>query len=418
MKILIKSATILDNTSAYHNKKQDVLIEQGTIVTVADSIPEQSDYQIIEKENLHISKGWLDTSVCFGEPGYEDSETILNGLKTAASSGFTAVCVNPNTQPVIDSSTDVVFMKNKALHHVCNLHPIAALTKNCEGTELAEMFDMQQSGAVAFGDYKAPIQNPNLIKIALQYAQNCGALIQSFPQNNALKGKGVVNEEVTATTLGLKGIPALAETVHVARDLQILEYTGGQLHIPTISTAGAVELIAQAKKKGLDVTCSVAIHHLVLTDEVLTDFNTHFKVLPPLRTREDRKALLKGVQDGIIDYITTDHHPINIEYKQVEFDHAKFGTIGLESAFGALNSVLDTALVIEKLTQNKARFGAEDHSIVEQETANITLFNPEPNYVFSEKHIKATSKNAAFLGMELKGTVYGIINNNQVYLNE
>lgn len=418
MKILIKSARIIDSQSEYHKQKKDILIENGIIKTIADNIPNASDYEVIAKENLHVSKGWFDSSVCFGEPGYEDRETIANGLKTAAASGFTAVCVNPNTYPVIDTNSDVIFLKNRAAQHACDLHPIAAVTKNSEGKDLAEIYDMQQAGAVAFGDYNLPITNPNLLKIALQYAQNCNALILSFPQDNDIKGKGVVNEEEQATKLGLKGIPALAEALQIARDLQILEYTGGKLHIPTVSTAQAVRLIAEAKAKGLDVSCSVAIHHLVLTDSVLEDFDTNYKVLPPLRTRDDRKALLKGVIDGTIDFVTSDHNPIDIEHKQIEFDHAKYGTIGLESAFGALNAILETEQVIDILTKNKSRFNLEANQIAISEKANLTLFNPNDTYTFTKDHIISKSKNSAFLGLELKGQVYGIINNNQAFLNE
>lgn len=418
MKILIKSALIIDSQSEYHKQKKDILIENGVIKTIADTIPNDSDYDVITKENLHVSRGWFDSSVCFGEPGYEDRETIANGLKTAATSGFTDVCVNPNTHPIIDTNSDVIFLKNRAAQHACNLHPIAAVTKNSEGKDLAEIYDMQQAGAVAFGDYNLPITNPNLLKIALQYAQNCDALILSFPQDNDITGKGVVNEEEQATKLGLKGIPALAEALQIARDLQVLEYTGGKLHIPTISTTQAVRLIAEAKAKGLDVSCSVAIHHLVLTDSVLEGFDTNYKVLPPLRTRDDRKALLKGVIDGTIDFVTSDHNPIDIEHKQVEFDHAKFGTIGLESAFGALNAVLETEQVIDILTKNKSRFNIEENQIAVNEKANLTLFNPNDTYTFTKEHIISKSKNSAFLGLELKGQVYGVINNNQAFLNE
>lgn len=418
MKILIKSALIIDSQSEYHKQKKDILIENGVIKTITDTIPNDSDYDVITKENLHVSRGWFDSSVCFGEPGYEDRETIANGLKTAATSGFTDVCVNPNTHPIIDTNSDVIFLKNRAAQHACNLHPIAAVTKNSEGKDLAEIYDMQQAGAVAFGDYNLPITNPNLLKIALQYAQNCDALILSFPQDNDITGKGVVNEEEQATKLGLKGIPALAEALQIARDLQVLEYTGGKLHIPTISTTQAVRLIAEAKAKGLDVSCSVAIHHLVLTDSVLEGFDTNYKVLPPLRTRDDRKALLKGVIDGTIDFVTSDHNPIDIEHKQVEFDHAKFGTIGLESAFGALNAVLETEQVIDILTKNKSRFNIEENQIAVNEKANLTLFNPNDTYTFTKEHIISKSKNSAFLGLELKGQVYGVINNNQAFLNE
>ncbi|NQY05552.1 MAG: dihydroorotase [Flavobacteriaceae bacterium] len=418
MNILIKSATILDSTSEYHNATKDILIENGSISKIDDNITNPDNYQEIALDNLHISIGWIDTSVSFGEPGYEHRETIANGIKTAALSGFTSVCLNANTHPIIDTHSDVSFLKSKAQGKAVNILPIGALTRQSKGVDLAEMYDMKQAGAVAFGDYQHAVDNANLLKISLQYAQNSESLVLSFPMDTQIKGKGIVNEEVSATRLGLKGIAALAEELHIARDLQILEYTGGKLHIPTISSEKSVELIAEAKKKGLDISCSVAVHNLVLTDDVLETFETNYKVMPPLRTRKDRQALLKGVQDGTIDYVTSDHNPIDIELKKIEFDHAEYGTIGLESAFGALNSILDTEKVIDCLTRKSERFGHKNESIKEGIQANLSLFNPEGEYVFNKEHIHSKSHNSAFLGMTLKGKVYGIINNNQVIIGE
>ncbi|WP_370476687.1 dihydroorotase [Tamlana flava] len=417
MNILIKSATIIDPKSDFHNTIQDILIEKGQITKIDSSIKNPKNYQEIILENLHISQGWFDSSVSFGEPGFEERETIKNGLKTAASSGFTAVAVNANTNPVIDTNSDIAFLKSKAQNHAVTLLPIGALTISSKGTDMAELFDMGTAGAVAFYDYHKPISNPNLMKIALQYASNFNGLVCSFPQENKIAGHGVMNEHITSTKLGLKGIPALAEELQVARDLFLLEYTGGKLHIATISTAKSVELIREAKSKKLDVTCSVAVHNLYFTDEALGDFNTHFKVLPPLRTQTDVDALIEAVKDGTIDMVTTDHNPIDVEQKKVEFDRADYGTIGLESAFGALQNCFTTKKTIDILTRGKSRFGLENTPINVGNTANMTLFNPDAKSKFTRDRIISKSKNAIFENETLKGIVYGIVANNQLVLN-
>lgn len=416
MNVLIKSATVIDTSSKFHNQIVDVLIEKGKISQIAKSIKNTSNYKEIELDNLHISQGWFDSSVCFGEPGFEDRETIENGLKTAAKSGFSSIALQANTNPIIDTSSDVAFLLSKAQSQPVDLLPIGALTKNSESVDLAELFDMKNAGAVAFSDYKKPITNPNLLKIALQYANNFEGLVCSFPLEQKIAGKGMVNENVSSTLLGLKGSPNLAESLQVARDLFILEYAGGKLHIPTISTKESVKLIREAKQKKLDVTCSVAIHNLFLTDDVLNEFDTRYKVNPPLRTQEDVEALIEGVKDGTIDMVTSDHNPQTIEEKKVEFDHASYGTIGLESSFGALNQIFSTKKAIQLLTKGKERFGAIASSIEEGEIANITLFNPNEKYEFSKSYILSKSKNSAFLGQELKGKVYGIYANKKLVL--
>lgn len=417
MNILIKSATIIDSSSEFHNTTQDLLIENGTITQIGNNLNNPKNYKELRLENLHVSQGWFDSSVCFGEPGYEERETIENGLKAAAKSGFTTVAMNANTNPVIDTNADVAFVNSKAAKNAVNLLPIGALTKTSSGTDLAELYDMSNAGAVAFYDYKKPITNPNLMKIALQYASSFRGLVCSFPQENKISGKGVVNEHITSTKLGLKGNPALAEELQVTRDLFLLEYTGGKLHIPTISTAKSVELIREAKKKKLDVSCSVAIHNLYFTDDVLADFNTNYKVLPPLRTKEDTDALVTGLKDGTIDIVTSDHNPIDIEFKKIEFDHADYGSIGLESAFGALQNIFTTKKTIDLLTKGKSRFGVENTSINTGNKADISLFNPETKYTFTRENIQSRSKNAIFEGVTLKGKVYGIISNNKVIIN-
>ncbi|WOD44087.1 dihydroorotase [Hwangdonia lutea] len=417
MNILIKSATIIDSKSEFHNATQDILIENGVISKIGKTLKNPHNYREIKLDNLHVSQGWFDSSVCFGEPGFEERETILNGLKTAAASGFTAVAMHANTNPVIDTNSDITFVNSKSVNNAVTLLPVGALTVNSKGEDLAELFDMKTAGSVAFYDYKKSISNPNLMKIALQYASNFDGLVCSFPQENKISGNGVMNENMTSTTLGLKGNPALAEELQIARDLFLLEYTGGKLHIPTISTAKSVELIRVAKQKKLDVSCSVAIHNLYFTDAVLKDFNTHFKVLPPLRTQHDIEALIEGLKDGTIDMVTSDHNPIDIEQKKIEFDYADYGSIGLESAFGALQNIFTTKKTIDILTKGKSRFGLEQTPINVGNTANMTLFNPALKYTFAKKDIMSKSKNAIFENESLKGKVYGIISNNKISIN-
>ncbi|MUU77303.1 dihydroorotase [Winogradskyella endarachnes] len=416
MNALIKSATIVDSKSDFHNETVDILIEKGRISKISKRITNPNNYKEIKLDNLHISQGWFDSSVSFGEPGYEEREIISNGLKTAANSGFTAVALNANSNPVIDSYADITFVKSKAQNHAVSLYPLGALTQGSQSEDLAELFDMTNAGAVAFYDYQKPICNPNLMKIALQYASNFNGLVCSFPQESKISGLGVANENINSTKLGLKGNPTLAEELQLARDLFILEYTEGKLHIPTISTAKSVELIRTAKAKNLNVTCSVAVHNLMFTDDVLHSFDTNFKVLPPLRTQTDCDALIEGLKDGTIDMVTTDHNPIDIEDKKIEFDYAKYGTIGLESAFGALQTIFTTKKTISLLTQGKSRFGVSESTINEGELADLALFNPDKDFEFSLKHITSRSKNSMFIGKQLKGETYGIIANNKIVL--
>ena len=417
MNILIKSATIIDSKSDFHNQTQDILVEKGIITKIARTIKNPKNYKVIKLNSLHISQGWFDSSVCFGEPGFEERETIKNGLKTAASSGYTAVAVNSNTNPVLDSNSDITFVKSKAEDHAVNLYPIGALTKGSQGKELAELYDMQNAGASAFNDYKISTSNSNLLKLALQYASGFNGLICSFPQDNRIAGIGVMNEHIMSTSLGLKGIPNLSEELQIARDLFLLEYTNGKLHIPTISTAKSVDLIREAKAKKLNVSCSVAVHNLCLSDELVSEFDTMYKVLPPLRTQSDIKALIKGVKDGTIDMVTSDHNPLDQEHKRVEFDRASYGTVGLESSFGALQTIFTLKKTIEILTKGKERFGVDINSIDIGNKLNITLFNPIINYTFSINNLVSKSKNTIFENQNLKGKVYGVMANKKVYLN-
>ena len=415
MDILLKSARIIDPESAYHNKVRDILISGGVIQQVSASIPLTNEMQVLE--NIYVSQGWTDSSVCFGEPGFEERETLANGMRTAEKSGFTHLLINPLTHPVVDSQSGVVYIKNKTAHCAATAHPIGALTIESKGEDLAELFDMKKGGAVAFGDYKKAISNSNLLKIALQYTQPFGGIVISFPNDTKIMGKGVVNEHIEATRLGLKGIPALAEELIVARDLAVLEYAGGKLHIPTISTAKSVALIREAKAKGLDVSCSVAIHNLHFTDEVLENFNTNYKVLPPLRDTANVQALREALNAGVIDFVTSDHNPLDIELKFKEFDWAAFGTIGLENAFGILTQYTSIERSIQLLTSARKRFGIPSTPIIEGTSADMTLFTPEGSSVFTINDILSASKNSAFIGETMKGKVIGVIARNQLVLN-
>lgn len=415
MNIVIKNATIVDSFSEFNQKQVDIKIENGVIAEIASEI-NSTDFDTISLENLHVSSGWMDASVSFGEPGFEDRETIANGLNAAAKSGFTHIAYQPNTLPVIDNQTIVSFVKTKAANHATTLHPIGAFTKNQEGADLAEMYDMQNAGAIAFGDYKKSISNANLLKIGLQYTQDFNGTVIAFCNDSFIKGKGVVHEGIKSTLLGLKGIPPLAEEIVLARNLFLLEYTGGKMHVPTISTTKSVEMIKEAKAKGLNVTCSVAVHNLVLTDAVLTDFDTRFKVNPPIRDDFHREALIDGILDGTIDMITSDHCAMDSEHKKMEFDMAKDGTIGLESALGALLEILPLNVVIEKLQAAKSIFLNNSNGIKLGSTADLTLFDPSKEWTFTKNDILSKSKNSAFLNHKMKGFVYGIYNNGKLII--
>ncbi len=417
MSIVLKSAKVIDAESNYHGSKQDILISNGRIKKIAKSISSKGSKEI-SVEGLHVSKGWLDSSVSFGEPGFEERETIVNGGYVAGKSGFTDIILNPNTNPIIDTQADISFIKLKSKNIVSNIHPLGALSKGSNSLELAELRDMKESGAIGFYDYKKSIENSNLLKTALLYTQTFDSLIFSFPMEKSISKNGIINEGLTSTSYGIKGIPAICEEIQINRDLKILEYTGGRLHIPTISCKSSVDLIRQAKNKGLNITCSVAIHNLIFNDEKLKDFDTRFKVLPPLRTELDRKALIKGVEDGTIDLVTSDHSPVDVDHKKMDIDSADFGTIGLESFFGALLSVFDLNTTIKILTSGKTIFNILDYKIKEGSTANFSLFKIDNEFTFSKSDIFSKSKNSAFIGKKMKGVPMGIIVNDKFLINE
>lgn len=418
MSILIKSAKIFDANSKFNGKTFDILIINGKIQEIAKSISDSKAKKIINKKNLCISVGWLDTSVCFGEPGLEERETLSNGAKTAALSGFTDVILNAETDPNLDTKADINYITSKSSEFITNIHPTGCLTKEAKSEKLADLFEMHKSGAIGFYDFKKPLNNPNLLKISLQYVQGFDGLIFSFPFEKSICPEGQIHEGLISTNYGLEGIPALSEEIMLKRDLKILEYTGGKMHVPCISTKESVELIKEAKKNNVNVTCSVSINNLFFNDEKLKNFDTRFKVLPPIRSEVHRKALLKGLDEGIIDFVTSDHTPIDIDNKKTDFVNSLFGSTGLESFFGALNSLFSTEKSIDILTKNKNVFGITENKIEEGEVANLTLFDPNYKYTFTKEHITSKSKNSCFLDSDLTGKSFGIISNNSIQLIE
>ena len=418
MSILIKSAKIIDASSKFNGKTQDILIINGKIQEINNEIINSKAKKIISFKDLHISSGWMDTSVCFGEPGLEEREDLINGAQTASFSGFTDIVLNPETEPYLDTKADISYIKSNSKDFVTKIHPLGCLTTEAKSKKLADLFEMFESGAVGFYDFKRPITNSNLIKIALQYVQNFNGLVISFPYEKSLCPNGQMHEGQISTNYGLKGIPTISEEIMLKRDLKILEYTGGKIHIPCISTEESVKLIREAKKNKLNVTCSVSINNLFFNDDKLKDFDTRFKVLPPIRSEEHRKALIKGLKDGIIDFVTSDHTPIDIDKKKTDFENSLFGSTGLESLYGALNSLFDLNTTIDILTRRKETFGIEKSSINEGQTACLSLFNPNIEYEFLKENIISKSKNSCFIGSKLKGKALGIISNNSIKLIE
>ena len=418
MKILIKKATILDPSSKHNQQAKDILIENGIIVQIEDSITAK-DAELIESENLHISQGWTDLNARFGEPGEEYKEDLESGMRAAAQGGFTHIALMPSTEPCIQSKADVNYLLYQTSHNIVDIHPIGALTENRKGEQITEMYDMHKNGAVAFSDDKRSIANASLMKIALLYAKNFDGLIMSYSSEAKTSHNGQMNEGSTSTKLGLKGIPTLAEELQLARDLQLCEYTEAKLHFSTITSKESVKLIREAKAKGLNITADTSSYHLLLNDTALESFDSNLKVKPPLRSVADIDALKEGLQDGTIDAICSDHYPQNIENKKCEFNIADFGMINLETSFAAantaLNETLGTSQIIEKLTSlPKAILGLDNQSIEEGSLADLTLFNPTHKWTYLEDGIVSKSKNSPLIGKELVGKPLGIINNGQL----
>ena len=418
MKILIKQAKIIDSSSKHNNKICDILINNNKIEKIAKKIQIDSDTKIYKNENLHVSQGWFDMHVNFGQPGFEQRETIENGLNAAAKGGFTEVLLMPNTNPSIDNSSMIDFIKGFSKRNVVKIQVAGNLTVSQEGKNIVEIHDMTNNGCIAFTDDKKSIQNNELMKIAMLYIKNSNSLLMNFPNDSKIQKNGVINEGKISTQLGLKGIPNIAEEMMLDRDITLCDYTESKIHESYISTERSVDKIKKAKEKGINVTSDVALHNIFLTEEQVNNFDTRFKVLPPLRTKKDNKAIINGLKDGTIDVITSDHNPFEEETKKLEFDNAEFGIIGLESAFGLINKHLEKHLtlneIIDKISNNPRKIlGLKNNSIEEGNYANLTLFNPSNKWEFKENDIVSKSKNSPFVGEELKGKALAIYNNNR-----
>ena len=418
MKVLIKQARIICPSSSHHGKTKDILIKNGIIESIDDNI-QSTDAKIVSSQNLHVSIGWMDIFAHFGDPGFEYRETIESGVRAAAAGGFTDVLISPNTQPIIHSKSQIEYIQKKSEQLAVNILPIGAITKNTEGKELTEMYDMQNSGAVAFSDGIHPVQHAGVLTKALQYILSTDGLIIQIAEDKTISNNGLMNEGVTSTQLGLKGIPAIAEELMIARDIELLKYTDSKLHITGVSTKKGIELISKAKTEGLNISCSVTPSHCFFSEEDLITYDTNLKVNPPLRTKNDTKAIIEALLKGEIDCIASHHSPLHWDEKTCEFEYAKSGMIGLESLFGSINLQFENIEpLINLLTINPRKLvNREIPSIEIKSKACITLFNPSENYTFTEDMIQSKSRNSAFIGKQMKGKVLGIYNNNQLVLN-
>jgi len=415
MNLLFKSVTITDPNAAFNKQIVDVLVEDGKIVRVKADI--QSDAEIIEGKGCYLAPGFFDLNCNFGDLGLETKEDMQTGTLAASAGGFTGVTLMPNMQPPVHSKSEVQYLINQSRGNLVDVYPLGAISYKTQGIDLAEMYDMYQSGALAFTDGNHPVQDAGLMERALLYAQNFDGLIFSYPEDSSIAGKAKVHEGVVSILLGMKGIPALAEELMISRDLYLAEYTGSRLHFTTVSTKQAVDQVRKAKAKGLKITCDVAAHHLLLTDEALLSFDSLYKLKPPLRTQEDVNALLEGLRDGTVDAIVSQHTPHEIEFKDVEFEVAEFGMTGLQTAFSlAVQAGLSPELIVEKLAINPRKIvGIKEASIAEGETANLVLLDPERDWVYTRDNNFSKSFNSPFLGQEMTGKVLLTINNNQIY---
>lgn len=419
--ILIRQAKIVDPSSPFNGQTTDLFIENGIISRIGNVEGPSADL-IIDQEGLNVSPGWTDIFANFGDPGYEFRETLESGAAAAAAGGYTDVMVIPNTNPTIHNKAGVEYIVHKTAYLPVTIHPIGAITRGAEGKELAEMYDMKASGAVAFSDGTKSIQSAGLLVKALQYVKAFKGIIIQLPDDHSINPQGLMNESVVSTRLGLPGKPSMAEELIVARDIELARYAGSKIHFTGISTARSLEYIRAAKASGLDVTCSVTPYHLFFSEDDLHDYDTNLKVNPPLRSAHDRAALREGVLDGTIDCIASHHLPHEYDSKVLEFEYAKFGMAGLETTFAALLTAipnLTAARAVELLSTAPRRlFGLPPTHIKEQSKASLTIFSTDANWKVESTDLHSKSKNNPFVNRELKGKVIGIIHQNKVFTEQ
>ena len=414
MNLLIKQAKVVDPNSPHNGKRVDILIENGQLKSIRKNI--SSNAKTISGKNLHVSPGWFDMHVNFRDPGDEHKEDLNSGCSAAAFGGFTGVACMPGTNPPLHTKADIEYIISKAKGNVVDVHPIGALSKGLQGKEMTEMYDMSLSGAVAFSDEKNPISSAGVLSRALLYVNMFNGLVISHSQDESIALEGQMNEGDTSTSLGLNGMPALAEEIMITRDVYLAEYTNSRLHFATVSTGNSVEIIRNAKRKGIKVTAEVAAHQIGIDDSELVTFDSNFKVNPPLRTKKDIAALKKGLSDGTIDAICSDHNPEDVETKNREFDIASFGVIGLETAYAVANthSGLTSGEIVDKMSISPRKIlGIEVPVIKNREKANLTIFDPKLKWTYRSGDIRSKSANSPFIDKTFTGKAIGIFNNNK-----
>ncbi len=418
MKLLIKQAQVIAPSSPLNGKKQDILIENGKITRIADSVTGQVD-QVISEEGICVSPGWMDIFADFADPGQEYRETIETGARAAAAGGFTDVMLIPNTSPVTDTKAQADYLVQKGKQTPVNIHPIAAITRKTEGKDLAEMYDMHQAGAIAFGDGIHPVQSAGLLLKALQYVKTIDGTVIQLPDDNSIGANGLMNEGIVSTRMGLPGKPIVAEELMVARDIKLARYTESRLHFTGISSPKSLEYIKRGKEGGIQISCSITPYQAFFCDEDLAGYNTHLKLNPPLRTRNDMMAIRQALLDGSIDCIASHHLPQHWDGKACEFEYARYGMISLETMFAVVTTIgLDPQTFVQMQAVNARRlFGLPVPEIAEGADACLTIFAPAAAFTPDEKNIRSKSKNSPFTGMPLKGKVIGIVNKAQVHLN-
>lgn len=419
MKVLLKNAAVLSPSSPFHGKTQDIFIDNGIISKIGIDLNIIAD-KTIDIQGLHVSAGWVDCFANFCDPGQEFKETLETGTSAAAAGGFTEVMLIPNTQPVVCNKSQVEYLIQKSKSLPVKIHPIGAITNNAEGKDLSEMYDMYNNGAVAFSDGLHPLQSSGILQKALEYVLAIDATIIQVPDDATIGTHGLINEGVVSVKMGFPGKPAISEELMIARDINLVRYTHSKIHFTGVSTKKSLELIADAKKEGLQVSCSVTPYHLFFCEEDLLTYDTNLKVNPPLRTKNDRDALRDGIKNGVIDFIASHHQPQDWDNKVCEFEYAKNGMEGLESVFGVAGMCgIPVEAFVKMQTENIRKiFNLPQTPINEGENANLTFFIPENDYIFEDKNILSKCRNNAFLGKKLKGKVIGIINGDKLFLPE
>ena len=412
--ILIKKARIIDPTSPYNQKVMDILIKDDEILSIKENI-ETEGTLVFEAEDLHVSPGWFDLRANFCDPGNEDKEDIESGINAALYGGFTSVAITPDTNPVIDSKTQVEYVYKKAEGLPVNVYPYGSFSKHLMDEELSEMHDMYQAGAIAFSQGKTGVQNLALIKLALQYQKGFAPPLHLLATDGSLAKGGQMHEGEKSTYLGLKGIPVLAEEIAIQNIFQLAEYAETPVHLMSISSASGSNMLKEAQKNGRAFTADVAVGNLFFTDDDLETYDTRLKAMPPFRSSEDRQALIDALKNDVIHAIASDHYPETIENKKCEFDNASFGIISLESFIGAVGKILGDELgwekIIELISINPRRIlGMEIPSIKEGNWAELTFFNPNKEWKIQKGDLQSKSRNSPFIGKDLKGKALGIYN--------